>query len=116
MESVSRYDEVIKKSDKVHEEVLQYLKEREEKREINEKLLNIALNYRLTKELQPSKEEELLIEVEKLKVEIKNLRSIVDELGYMVVNHPLFLAQEDTETLIRKSQNTLKILDKLCQV
>ncbi len=67
-------------------------------------------------ELQPTKEEELLMEVEKLKVDIKNLRQIVDELGYMVVNHPLFLAQEDTETLIRKSPNTLKILDKLCEV
>ena len=59
--------------------------------------------------------EELQKEVEKLKVEIKNLKQIVDELGYMVVNHPSFLAQEDTETLIRKSQNTLKILDKLCE-
>ena len=62
------------------------------------------------------KEEELQKEVEKLKADIKNLRSIVDELGYMVVNHPSFLAQEDTETLIRKSQNTLKILDKFCQM
>ena len=60
--------------------------------------------------------EELQREVAKLKVEIKNLRSIVDELGFMVVNHPSFLAQEDTETLIRKSQNTLKILDKFCQM
>ena len=59
--------------------------------------------------------EELQREVAKLKVEIKNLRSIVDELGFMVVNHPSFMAQQDTETLIRKSQNTLKILDKLCQ-
>ena len=60
--------------------------------------------------------EELQREVAKLKIELKNLRSIVDELGYMVVNHPSFLAQEDTETLIRKSQNTLKILDKFCQM
>ena len=59
--------------------------------------------------------EELQKEVAQLKKEIKILREIVDELGYMVVNHPSFLAQEDTETLIRKSQNTLKILDKLCQ-
>jgi len=55
-------------------------------------------------------------EVAKLKIELKNLRSTVDELGYMVINHPSFLAQEDTETLIRKSQNTLKILDKFCQM
>jgi len=109
MESVSRYSEVIERADKVQEEVVEYLKEQEENREINEKLRNIAFNYRLMKE------EELQKEVEKLKADIKNLRSIVDELGYMVVNHPLFLAQEDTETLIRKSQNTLKILDKLCQ-
>ena len=60
--------------------------------------------------------EELQTEVAQLKVDIKNLRRIVDELGYMVVNHPSFMAQEDTETLIRKSQNTLKIIDKLCQV
>ena len=60
--------------------------------------------------------EELQTEVAKLKVEIKNLRSIVDELGFMVVNHPSFLVQQDTESLIRKSQNTLKILDKLCQM
>ena len=60
--------------------------------------------------------EKLQREVAQLKIEVKNLRSIVDELGYMVVNHPSFLAQEDTETLIRKSQNTLKILDKLCEV
>ena len=59
--------------------------------------------------------EELQREVAQLKVEIKNLRSIVEEIGYMVVNHPSFMAQQDTETLIRKSQNTLKILDKLCQ-
>ena len=110
MESVSRYDEVIKKAEKVREEVLQYLKEREENREIKEQMLNLALNYRLTKK------EDLSMEVEKLKVEIKNLKQIVDELGYMVINHPSFLAQEDTETLIRKSQNTLKILDKLCQM
>ena len=49
--------------------------------------------------------EELQREVAQLKKEIKNLREIVDELGYMIVNHPSFLAQEDTETLIRKSQN-----------
>ena len=60
--------------------------------------------------------EELQREVAQFKIKIKNLRSIVDELGFMVVNHPSFLAQEDTETLIRKSQNTLKILDKLCEV
>ena len=60
--------------------------------------------------------EELQREVARLKIEIKNLRRIVDELGYMVVNHPSFLAQEDTEILMRKSQNTLKILDKLCEV
>ena len=114
MESVSRYDEVIKKSDKVCEEVLQFLKEREENREIKEKMLNIALDYRLTKELQPTKEEELSMEVEKLKVEIKNLKQIVDELGYIVMNN--ISTNEDTETLIRKSQNTLKILDKFCQM
>ena len=110
MESVNRYKEVIETADEVQEEVLQYLKKQEENREINEKLRNIAFNYRLTKE------EELQKEVDKLKVDIKNLKQIVDELGYMVVNHPSFVAQEDTETLIRKSQNTLKILDKLCQV
>ena len=60
--------------------------------------------------------EELQREVAQLKNEVKNLRRIVDELGYKVVNHPLFLDQEDTETLIRKSQNTLKILNKLCHV
>ena len=60
--------------------------------------------------------EELQREIAQLKVEIKNLRGIVDELGYMVVNHPSFLAQEDTESLIIKSQNTLKILDKLCHM
>ncbi len=103
-------ESVIERADKVQEEALQYLKKQEENREINEKLRNIAFNYRLTKE------EELQKEVEKLKVDIKNLKRIVDELGYMVVNHPSFMAQEDTETLIRKSQNTLKILDKLCQV
>ena len=53
--------------------------------------------------------EELQREVAQLKIEVKNLRSIVDELGFMVVNHPSFLAQEDTETLIRKSQNTLHL-------
>ncbi len=60
--------------------------------------------------------EELQREIAQLKVEMKNLRGIVDELGYMVVNHPSFLAQENTESLIIKSQNTLKILDKLCQM
>ena len=60
--------------------------------------------------------EELQREIAQLKVEIKNLRGIVDELGYMVVNHPSFLAQENTESLIIKSQNTLKILDKFCQM
>ena len=34
--------------------------------------------------------EELQREVAQLKIEVKNLRRIVDELGYMVVNHPLF--------------------------
>jgi len=110
MESVSRYNEVIERADKVQEEALEYFKKQEENRETNEKLRNLAFNYKLMKEEESQKE------VEKLKIEVKNLRRIVDELGYMVVNHPLFLAQEDTETLIRKSQNTLKILDKLCQV
>ena len=101
MESVSR-------SDNVCEEVSQYLKEREENREIKEQMLNLAFNYRLTKK------EELSMEVEKLKVEIKHLKQIVDELGYIVMNN--ISTNEDTETLIRKSQNTLKILDKFCQM
>ena len=50
MESVSRYNEVIERSDKVREEVLQYLKEREENREIYEKMHNLAFTYRLMKE------------------------------------------------------------------
>ena len=101
MESVSR-------SDNVCEEVLQYLTEREENKEIKEQMLNLAFNYRLTKK------EDLSMEVEKLKVEIKNLKQIVDELGYIVMNN--ISTNEDTETLIRKSQNTLKILDKFCQM
>ena len=108
MESVSRYSEVIERADKVQEEVVEYLKEQEENREINEKLRNIALNYRLMKE------DELQKEVEKLKADIKNLKQIVDELGYIVMNN--ISTNEDTETLIRKSQNTLKILDKFCQM
>ena len=110
MESVNRYEEAIEKANKVQEETLEYFKKQEENREINEKMRNLAFNYKLMKE------EKSQMEVEKLKVDIENLKKIVDELGYMVVNHPSFLAQEDTETLIRKSQNTLKILDKLCQV
>ncbi len=53
--------------------------------------------------------EELRREVAQLKVEISRLDTIVDELGYLVVNN--IPAQEDAETLIRKIQNTLKILD-----
>jgi hypothetical protein len=56
--------------------------------------------------------EELRREVAQLKVEISRLNTIVDELGYLVVNN--IPAQEDAETLIRKSQNTLKILDVFC--
>ena len=56
--------------------------------------------------------EELRREVAQLKVEISRLNTIVDKLGYLVVNN--IPAQEDAETLIRKSQNTLKILDVFC--
>ncbi len=55
--------------------------------------------------------EELQREVAQLKIEIK---FFLDELGHIVVNN--ISVNEDTETSIRKSQNTLKILDKLCQV
>ena len=116
MESVSRYNEVIERADKVQEEALEYFKKQEENREINEKMRNIAFNYRLTKKFQPSKEEELQREVAQLKIEIKNLKQIVDELGYIIMNNPLIRPEKYTETMIRKSQNTLKILDKLCQV
>ena len=58
--------------------------------------------------------EELQTEVAQLKVDIKKLKIIVDELGYLVVNK--IDKEEDTETLIRQSQNTLKILDKLCHM
>ncbi len=58
--------------------------------------------------------EELQRDVALLKREIKNLKSIVDELGYLVVNK--IDKVEDTETMIRRSQNTLKILDKFCEI
>jgi len=60
--------------------------------------------------------EELQREVAQLKVDIKKLKTIVDELGYLVVNNPSIMPEKYTETLIRQSQNTLKILDKLCQL
>ncbi len=60
--------------------------------------------------------EELQREVAQLKIEVKNLRRIVDELGYIIMNNPLIMPEKYTETAIRKSQDTLKILDKSCQV
>ena len=57
MESVNRYEEAIEKANKLQEETLEYFKKQEENREINEKMRNIAFNYRLTKKFQPSKEE-----------------------------------------------------------
>jgi hypothetical protein len=60
--------------------------------------------------------EELQREVEKLKVEIKNLRTIVDELEFMFMNSPSIRHEKYTDTAVRKSQNTLKILDKFCQI
>jgi hypothetical protein len=56
--------------------------------------------------------EELRMNVTLLKLEISRLKTIVDELVHLIViNNP---AQENTETLIRKSQNTLKLLDEFC--
>ena len=109
-------ESVIEKANKVQEETLEYFKKQEENREINEKMRNLAFNYRLTKEFQPSKEEELQREVAQLKIEVKNLRIIVDELGYIIMNNPLIRHEKYTETAIIKSQNTLKILNRLCQV
>ena len=88
--------------DRTQTETLQYLDELKKKREINEKLYQIAMNYRLEQELQKqSKEENLYQRIETLEYQFSQL-----------LNPPPVVSEEN----IKKSSKTFSMLYKLCQL